>query len=342
MRESRSSAERVPCAPRFSLVLGAGGRPGLAYHAGTLLALEQHGLVAHDATSITGTSAGSIATAILAAGGLVSDLVAYTSNAPARAEFRDMDELIQAADRRFPGIDLTALARLFEPRSLPLAFSELRARRYLAAVTALVPGVVQIRRRFAFLDLRRDVVSPVLWRIVAGQRPGPRHVFTVGDAPLSLAVAASCAVPGVFAPVAHAGRRLVDGGIHSMTHADLAAEDRSELVIVVAPALGIADGTPTPTRAHRILDREVRALEQTGKRVIVFRPSDATRKLVGRNPLHTKRCPDITTAAFDEAHDQLARLGQHGSRTRNAVAAIAAPRSGAPFAARTPAGTGSP
>jgi predicted acylesterase/phospholipase RssA len=45
----------------FALVLGADGRPGLPYHAGTLLALELHGMTPAEATSITGTSAGSIA-----------------------------------------------------------------------------------------------------------------------------------------------------------------------------------------------------------------------------------------------------------------------------------------
>ena len=75
-----------PPGRRFSLVLGAGGRPGLAFHAGALLALQAYGLAAQAATTITGTSAGAIATAIVAAGGAVEDLVDYTSAAaPARS-----------------------------------------------------------------------------------------------------------------------------------------------------------------------------------------------------------------------------------------------------------------
>ena len=98
----------------FSLVLGAGGRPGLAFHAGTLLALQSHGLAAPSATSITGTSAGAIATAILAAGGTIADLVDYTTATAPREEFRDMGDLIHAADRRRQRIDLAALGRLIE------------------------------------------------------------------------------------------------------------------------------------------------------------------------------------------------------------------------------------
>jgi NTE family protein len=49
------------------------------------------------------------------------------------------------------------------------------------------------------------------------------------------AVAASCAVPGVWPPVAIGGRRYMDGGTRSMTNADLAAG--AERVLVVVPAL---------------------------------------------------------------------------------------------------------
>ena len=46
---------------------------------------------------------------------------------------------------------------------------------------------------------------------------------------------ASCAVPGVFAPVRIGRRILVDGGIDSTTHLDLAVKGGCDLAIVVAP-----------------------------------------------------------------------------------------------------------
>ena len=42
------------------------------------------------------------------------------------------------------------------------------------------------------------------------------------DVPLALAVASSCALPGVFAPVTIGGHRYMDGGVRSVTNADLA------------------------------------------------------------------------------------------------------------------------
>jgi NTE family protein len=295
---------------RFSLVLGAGGRPGLAYHAGTLLALELHGLLAHDAASITGTSAGSIATAILAAGGVVEDLCAYTTGSPPRDEFRDMDDLIQAADGQRPRLDAAAIGRLVDLRGGLRAASHLRARRLGKAFLALVPGIFEIRRRFEFLDARADAISAMPWRIVAAEANGGRHVFTEGEAPLSLAVAASCAVPGFFAPVHHGGRRLVDGGCHSMTNADLALEDDSELVIVIAPTCVRPSDEAGPVPAQLILDDEIAMLEAAGKRVVQVRPSPALRRRLGRNPLRMSRCREITAAAFLEASDALAGIAR--------------------------------
>jgi NTE family protein len=291
-------------------VLGAGGRPGLAYHAGTLLALELHGLAAHDAASITGTSAGAIATAILATGGLVEDLAAYTTGSAPRDEFRDMDDLIQAADGKRPRLDRAAIRRLVDVRGGWRAATHLRARRLGAAFVALVPGMFEIRRRFSFLDVRADAVSAMPWRIVAAEADGGRHVFGVGDAPLSLAVAASCAVPGFFAPVRHDGRRLIDGGCHSMTNADLAVDDDSDLVIVVAPTCVQPAGDDAPVPAQLILDQEIAALRDAGKWVLQVRPSPRLRRRLGRNPLRMSRCREITEAAFLEASAQLAGLAR--------------------------------
>ena len=53
--------------------------------------------------------------------------------------------------------------------------------------------------------------------------------------PLERAVAASCAVPGVFPAVEVGGRRYVDGGLRSIANADLAAGHRRVLVLSPYP-----------------------------------------------------------------------------------------------------------
>ena len=52
---------------------------------------------------------------------------------------------------------------------------------------------------------------------------------------VATAVAASCAIPGFFAPVAVDGVRYVDGGVHSPTNADLVAGLELDLVVVSSP-----------------------------------------------------------------------------------------------------------
>jgi NTE family protein len=293
----------------FSLVLGAGGRPGLAYHAGTLLALDLHGLPAGDAASITGTSAGSIATAVLTAGGTAEDLAAYTTGAPPREAWRQVADLIALADDRRLRIDVVGLRRALNPTAAWRAAAHLRHRRFVAALTAVAPGLLEIRRRFDFLDLAAAVVEGPQWRIVAAEQTGERRVLTTAEAPLSLAVAASCAIPGVFAPVTVNGRRLVDGGVHSTTNADLATEDRTEQVIVLAPMCERRPKGRAVTTFERDLEREVTALRAAGRHVVVFRPSARLRALMGRNPLANGRCREITARSFLEAADVLSELG---------------------------------
>jgi NTE family protein len=301
--------QRVRPGPfRYSIVLGAGGRPGLAYHAGTLLALELHGLTPFAAVSLTGTSAGAIAAGVLVAGGTVEDLAAYSVGAMPRPEFGAMAALIQAADRRPSRLDARALRHVVDVRRLPSAIAHLRAGRLLPAWLAAVPGLVAISRRFDFLDTAASAEQRHRWRIVAADVRAGRYVFTPGQAPLSVAVAASCAVPGVFAPVWHDGHTFVDGGVHSTTNADLALEDDGEMVIVLAPMALQEPGSTDVRSPSNILAREVAELEAAGRTVVVFRPSASLHRRMGRNPLAGKRMREITAAAVLEASDVLTAI----------------------------------
>jgi NTE family protein len=92
-----------------------------------------------------------------------------------------------------------------------------------------------------------------------------RVVFGEGDlrdVPISHAVAASSAIPGVFEPYHIGGRDYVDGGVGFSGHADLAAEAGAEIVFVVHPMVPaqISSGASLRSRglyaiveqAHRI------------------------------------------------------------------------------------------
>ena len=86
-----------------------------------------------------------------------------------------------------------------------------------------------------------------LWICAVRRRDGRRVVFGrpgSPDAPLHLAIAASCAVPGYFAPVKIHDHTYIDGGAHSPTNAAILRERGLDLVVVVSPMSG-PTGLPT-------------------------------------------------------------------------------------------------
>jgi NTE family protein len=122
-------------------------------------------------------------------------------------------------------------------------------------------------------------------RLVSEEWPQRPFVVTAVDAengkfrtfdrdagvPLVAAVAASCAVPGVYPPVTVAGRRYVDGGMRSAANADLA--QGYERVIVLAP---IVRGAGPMTS----VDAQVTGMVA---RVTVVAPDGASTAAIGTN-----------------------------------------------------------
>jgi NTE family protein len=83
----------------------------------------------------------------------------------------------------------------------------------------------------------------------------------------------------VFRPVELAGRRYVDGGVHSPTNADVLAEDGTGLdVVVVSSPMSASSGTSRLARRnfhHLQLEREAEQVRAaTGADVVRFEPSD--------------------------------------------------------------------
>ncbi|MER5203257.1 patatin-like phospholipase family protein [Streptomyces sp. NPDC002825] len=98
--------------------------------------------------------------------------------------------------------------------------------------------------------------------------------------PLTDAVTASCAIPGVWPPATIGGRRWIDGGIHSTANAHLAAGyDR---IVVVAPSARGSKVVHSP-------ERQGAEPAAGGARVEVITPDEASRKAMGRNALDPAR-----------------------------------------------------
>lgn len=97
--------------------------------------------------------------------------------------------------------------------------------------------------------------------------------------PLERAMAASCAVPGIFPPVTINGRPYVDGGVRTVTNVDLAVgHDR---VVILAPLPFAVRRADRPMEQAAALGKEVRSL--------VLSPDAASTRAMGRDVLDLAR-----------------------------------------------------
>ena len=92
------------------------------------------------------------------------------------------------------------------------------------------------------------------------------------------AVAASCAVPGVWPPVTIDGRRYIDGGVRSSDNADLAAG--AGRIVILSP-LGMDSPLPAPMSLASV----VTELRAAGSEVVVISPDESSSSAIGLNPL---------------------------------------------------------
>jgi NTE family protein len=144
-------------------------------------------------------------------------------------------------------------------------------------------------------------------------RDARRVVFGTPGAPrtdVGSAVAASCAIPGYFAPVKIAGEHYVDGGGHSPTNADVVRRDHPDLVVISSPmSFGPGAGrTPDAAvrfAARRYLAREVRLLRRRGATVLVFQPTAEDLAAMGLNPMRLMRASRVVETVGESVRARL-------------------------------------
>ena len=308
---------------KVALVLGAGGMVGMAYHAGALRALEEEaGFRPPDADLIVGTSAGSELGAYLRSGWSTRDFWELALGThEALGGLGDMGQHSEAAPL------LEALPRAFSPAfHTPLDL----ARRFLGSAYVMTRSVVRVptpvmpgflahafpaglfsmgqgRRRLA-AELPDQWPESPLWLCAVDIVSGERIVLGSRGAPsLSLAdaVAASCAIPGVYAPVRLGRRVLVDGGTHSTTNLDLAVRATCDVAICVAPMAFDRHDPPdalaklvrrVPTRALAI---EANGARRRGVRVLTLRPSASELRLHGLHMMRVDGHDAVARAAYE-------------------------------------------
>jgi NTE family protein len=293
---------------RVGLVLGGGGVVGQAYHSGVLAVLQHDfGFDAREADVIVGTSAGSITGTLLRLGVSAEDLAAWTVKAPLSG---DDDVLRQIAEAPLPELaPLNPLELFRRPLRLPGRHMMARAltrplqfRPMAAGMALMAPGRHDILEQLAAL---RELERPGwperdLWICAVRRRDGRRVVFGRPGAPdtqIHLAIGASCAIPGYFAPVRIGRHSYIDGGVHSPTNAAILRGQ--QLDVVIGPA-GWSPGFFTAARRYsdRLLRREVRALTAHGIKTVVFTPGPGEQRVMGNDLMSRAHLDEVIQQSF--------------------------------------------
>jgi len=179
--------------------------------------------------------------------------------------------------------------------ALGLAFDDFRGLEP-PSVPNLRPGVLAGIARELFGEARHPLVAVSAVCL----RTGRRHILDGGSHRLADLVAASSAVPGLWAPHRVDGRLYVDGGLWSCTSVDAAPE--ADHVIVVAPLAGTVLG-PLGRAAGVMLKIELVHWRRghPGSSVTLIRPDPAIARVVGIRPLalfDAARARDVYPLAY--------------------------------------------
>jgi predicted acylesterase/phospholipase RssA len=242
----------------LGIALGGGGPAGVVYEIGALRALEESidGLDLTHARSYVGVSAGSFVAAALANGLTPRRLLRMLFRHLPGEEPFDPAAFFRPAYREWarrgatlPRLMLGALWGIAGRRRgqtvgehlLPLAralpmgiFDNEPIRRYVHRLFS-ARGRTDDFRALARKGRRLTVVAT---DIEAGQT-APFGQPGWDDVPISRAIQASTAVPGVYLPVEIQGRHYVDGALLKTVHSSVACQDGARFVLVINPLVPV-------------------------------------------------------------------------------------------------------
>jgi predicted acylesterase/phospholipase RssA len=319
------AGRRRPSGRRIGLALAGGGPEGAVYEIGALRALEEavEGLDLNRLDIYVGVSAGAFIAASLANGISTAQLVrGLVKHEPGEHPFEprifftpnyrewarrglQLPKLVAGAFRHLvgPSADqdlFEALTRL--ARALPVGIFDGEPLRHFLERSFALNG-----RTDDFRRLHRKLVVVVAdlasGRAIRFGEPGWDHV------PISLAVQASCALPGIYPPVHIDGHDCVDGVLLRTVHASVALEDGADLLLCVNPLVpaDLSTGSTSLTGLHPVdgPDGDGTIMRRGLPTVLsqTFRMVIHSRLQVGMLS-YAKRFPDADLLLFEPARDE--------------------------------------
>ena len=322
MAEPASTPSRRPAPAargRIGLALAGGGPLGAIYEIGALCALDEalEGVDLAALDGYVGVSAGSFIAAALANGMTPRHLCkAFIENDVPSSELVDPSLFLRPAWTEFarraaalPGLAAQAAWRLAFKGDSTLAALERLGRALPTGFFSHAPVEAHMRRLLGapgrsddFRTLARRLVV-VATDLDTGEaapfgQPGWDHV------PISRAVAASAALPGLFPPVGIDGRWYVDGALKKTLHASVLLGQGLDLLLCLNPLVPFDARHP---ERHRVLggaDEAIPQLVEGGLPVVLsqtFRSLIHSRLELGMRGYDTSH-PDTDILLFEPDH----------------------------------------
>jgi NTE family protein len=265
-------------------VLSGGGPIGIGWHAGMVAAFADAGIDVTGADRFVGTSAGAVIGSMLARGKKPFDEIK-------RAVDVDPDSSYTAN----VGQNLQRLVEIMTRTAESTPAQRLEELGRLSVEAETVPEETFLDR-FAYLS--GEGWPPNFVCTAIDVEDGSFHAWSEssGVDPIR-AIASSCSVPGFFPPITIDGHRYMDGGMRSLTNADLAAGcDRVLILTLFAPPPDATD--PRALRFRGIFEREQQEIEEAGGSSLLLSPDAEAQSVMGVNLMDPTKTAEASEAGY--------------------------------------------
>lgn len=332
---------------KVALVCAGGGVTGAVYEVGCLRALDELlGRSVLDLDLYVGISGGAVVASLVAAGVSPREMYDEVTARRPRALGLGGAPLYRLGGLEFLRRSVRAPRVLVQALATALGGERRGLSDLAGAVFEMLPpglmdtsGIQEFLHRLFLSRLRSDSFRDLPRRLfvvavdldngeaVAFGRDGWR------DVPVSRAVQASTALPGLYRPVRIDGRDYVDGGVRKTAHISLAIEHGADLVVCVNPIVPFLNDTVAgPLRGHLSNRGVTWVLDQTMRIMLKARMELGVER-------YRRDYPDVDIVLIEPTRDDvrmfaynIMRYGarrivaEHGYRTTLALFRRNAPR----------------